>query len=165
MAKQMDINDLMPSEIKEETRRFIDTQYQGQQAVDALPPVRNRHEGYGLLAEGYVNVNSAMDSVKAAMRDCLKSLAGTDGNFQDAASNTFNSLLDTCNAVVSMGVQAMNVIYKIMDVRQSTLLPLEEAADEAASEEAGDPPGLEDEEVPDMEDEEVPDMDEHEEDE
>ena len=49
MSKQMDINDLIPSEIKDDTRRFIDTQFQGQSAEDALPLVRNRHEGYGLL--------------------------------------------------------------------------------------------------------------------
>lgn len=150
MSKQMDINDLVPSVIKDETRRFIDTQYQGQSAEGGLPPVRNRHEGYGLLAEGYVNVNSAMDNVKAAMRDCLKSLAGTDANFQDAASNTFNSLLDTCIAVVSMGVQAMNVIYKIMDVRQAEPLPLVDmAAGDPDSEEAMDedePPEVDDEE-------------------
>ncbi|MBQ1792054.1 MAG: hypothetical protein II008_17900 [Oscillospiraceae bacterium] len=43
MAKQMDINDLIPDEIKDATRRFIDTQFQGQSAVDELPLVRNRH--------------------------------------------------------------------------------------------------------------------------
>lgn len=149
MSKQMDINDLVPSVIKEETRRFIDTQYQGQSAALALPPVRNRHEGYGLLAEGYVSVNSAMDNVKAAMRDCLKSLAGTDANFQDAASNAFNSLLDTCIAVVSMGVQAMNVIYKIMDVRQSEPLPLVDMAQEEP-----EPDEETEEDIPDVEDSE-----------
>ena len=39
MAKQMDMNDLIPSEIKDSTRHFIDTQYQGQAAVDELPEV------------------------------------------------------------------------------------------------------------------------------
>ena len=40
MPKQIDINDLLPSEIKDDTRRFIDTQYQGRVALDELPPVR-----------------------------------------------------------------------------------------------------------------------------
>ena len=129
MPKQIDINDIIPSEIKDDTRRFIDTQYQGQDAIDALPPVRNRHEGYGLLAEGYVGVKGAVDNVNAAMRDCLKSLSGTDGNFQDAASNLYNALLDTCIAVAGMGVQALNVIYRIQS-RPVDATPLEELAAE-----------------------------------
>ena len=137
MPKQIDINDIIPSEIKDiipseikdDTRRFIDTQYQGQDAIDALPPVRNRHEGYGLLAEGYVGVKGAVDNVNAAMRDCLKSLSGTDGNFQDAASNLYNALLDTCIAVPGMGVQALNVIYRIQS-RPVDATPLEELAAE-----------------------------------
>ena len=129
MSKQIDINDIIPSEIKDDTMRFIDTQYQGQDAIDALPPVRNRHEGYGLLAEGYVGVKGAVDNVNAAMRDCLKSLSGTDLNFQDAASNLYNALLDTCIAVAGMGVQALNVIYRIQS-RPVDATPLEELAAE-----------------------------------
>ena len=129
MPKQIDINDIIPSEIKDDTRRFIDTQYQGQDAIDALPPVRNRHEVYGLLAEGYVGVKGAVDNVNAAMRDCLKSLSGTDGNFLDAASNLYNALLDTCIAVAGMGVQALNVIYRIQS-RPVDATPLEELAAE-----------------------------------
>lgn len=144
MSKQMDINDLLPSEIKDSTRRFIDGQYQGQSALDELPLVRNRHEGYGLLAEAYLCVSGAVDNVKAAMRDCLKALSGTDANFQDAASNAFNSLLDTCIAAVSMGVQTLNVIYKISDIRAANPTPMEAMA--------ADAPAPEDEdELPDVE--------------
>ena len=129
MSKQIDINDLLPSEIKDDTRRFIDTQYQGRVALDELPPVRNRHEGYGLLAEGFVGVKGTMDNVNAAMRDCLKSLSGTDLNFQDAASNLYNALLDECIAVAAMGVQALNVIYRIQ-CQPTEPTPLEELATE-----------------------------------
>lgn len=147
MSKQMDINDLIPDEIKDATRRFIDTQFQGQSAVDELPLVRNRHEGYGLLAEAYLGVSGAVDNVKAAMRDCLKALSGTDANFQDAASNAFNSLLDTCIAAVSMGVQTLNVIYKISDIRAANPTPMEEMASNVPAPEDED-------ELPDVEDEE-----------
>lgn len=144
MSKQMDINDLIPSEIKDSTRRFIDGQYQGQSALDELPLVRNRHEGYGLLAEAYLGVSGAVDNVKAAMRDCLKALSGTDANFQDAASNAFNSLLDTCIAAVSMGVQTLNVIYRISDIQAANPTPMEAMA--------ADAPAPEDEdELPDVE--------------
>ncbi len=147
MAKQIDINDLIPNEIKDATRRFIDTQFQGQSAVDELPLVRNRHEGYGLLAEAYLGVSGAVELVRAAMRDCLKALSGTAANFEDAASNAFNSLLDTCIAAVSMGVQTLNVIYKISDIRAANPTPMEEMAANAPAPEDED-------ELPDVEDEE-----------
>ena len=146
MSKQMDINDLIPDEIKDATRRFIDTQFQGQSAVDELPLVRNRHEGYGLLAEAYLGVNGAVDNVKAAMRDCLKALSGTDANFQDAASNAFNSLLDTCIAAVNMGVQTLNVIYKIEDIRVSDVTPMEAMAEAAEA-------AMDEDELPETEEE------------
>ena len=142
MSKQMDINDLIPDEIKDDTRRFIDAQFNGQVAENALPMVRNRHEGYGLLAEAYLGVNGAMDGVKAAMRDCLKALSGNDGNFQDAASNAFNSLLDTCIAAVHMGVQALNVIYSIEGLRRMSPTPMEELA-AAPAEDADELPEVE----------------------
>ena len=130
MSKKMDIEELIPSEIKDGTRRFIDEHFQRQTSMGMLPLVRNRHEGYGLLAEAYMSVNGGMDNLKAAMRDCLKSLAGDDGNFQDAASNAFNSLLDTCIATVRMGVQALNVIYSIEGLRAENPTPMEAMARE-----------------------------------
>lgn len=143
MPKQIGINDLLPSEIKDDTRRFIDTQYQGRVAMDELPPVRNRHEGYGLLAEGFVGVKGTMDNVNAAMRDCLKSLSGTDLNFQDAASNLYNALLDECIAVAAMGVQALNVIYRIQ-CQPTEPTPLEEMAA------ADEPEGADEDDLPDV---------------
>lgn len=149
MSKQIDINDLIPSEIKEQTRRFLDSQYQGQLSTDALPLVRNRHEGYGLLAEAYVGVNGSIDNIKAAMRDCLKALAGDDSSFQGAAENTFNALLDSAIAITGMTVQTLNVIYKIMEKRQNEPAPLVDMADGKVDPETGDP--VEEDEIPDVE--------------
>ena len=81
------------------------------------------------------------------MRDCLKALSGTDANFQDAASNAFNSLLDTCIAAVSMGVQTLNVIYKISDIRAANPTPMEELAAEMTE------TIMDEDELPDVEDE------------
>ncbi|MBQ1792053.1 MAG: hypothetical protein II008_17895 [Oscillospiraceae bacterium] len=75
---------------------------------------------------------------------CRWCATGTDANFQDAASNAFNSLLDTCIAAVSMGVQTLNVIYKISDIRAANPTPMEEMA--AAPEDEDDLPDVADEE-------------------
>ena len=131
MSKQMDVNDLLPSEIKSSTRLFVDEQFARQRDDCVLPPVRNRHEGYGLLAEAYQTVKHADDSVKLSMNNCLRALAGTDGNFQEAAGDAFNALLDSCMATVCMGVQALNVIYKIQEIWAMNPTPMEEMASEA----------------------------------
>lgn len=150
MPKQMDVNDLLPSEIKSSTRLFVDEQYKRQYDNYELPPVRNRHEGYGLLAEAYQNVKRADDNVKLAMSNCLRALAGTDGVFQEAASDAFNSLLDACIATVCMGVQTLNVIYKIQEIWAMNPTPMEEMA--ADAEEIAEEDELPD--VPDPEEEE-----------
>ena len=66
-----------------------------------------------------------------------------DSNFQDASSNLFNSLLDTCISAVSMGVQALNVIYRISDIRAASPMPLEELAQEAGTADEDDLPDVE----------------------
>lgn len=144
MPKQMDMNDLVLNELKAAVRRFVDEQYTRQAEMSALHVVRNRHEGYGLLAEAYLGVKGAVDSVKAAMGDCLKTLAGLDGVFQDAASDAFNALLDTCIAATNMGVQALNVIYSIGAIRAADVTPMEEMAAEAEA------PAEDADEIPDV---------------
>lgn len=124
--RQTDINDLIQDAIKDEARRFVDIQYVNQREEDSLPLVRNRHEAYGLMMEFFQTAAGAMDSVKAAMEDCTRALTGTDMAFQEAAENTFNSLLDTCIAVTAMGVQTLNVIYKIAESIASNVTPMEQ---------------------------------------
>lgn len=134
MPKQQTINDFIPSKIKDSTRGFIEMFYSEGAANQELAACRNRHEGYGLLAESFVSLCGAMDGVKAGMKDCLKTLSGEDQAFLSATDATYSALVDLAITCVQMGVQGMNIIHQIMDRIQSTPLPLEEFAAELDSE-------------------------------
>jgi phosphoglycolate phosphatase-like HAD superfamily hydrolase len=107
----------------------------------------NETEAAAMIKAVFLDIdNTLLDFdafVKAAMRDCLKALSGTDANFQDASSDLFNSLLDTCISAVSMGVQALNVIYRISDIRAASPTPMEELAQDAGTAEEDDLPDVE----------------------
>ena len=133
MPKQLTANDFIPSKIKDSTRCFIEMFYQEGAEGGDLSDCRNRHEGYGLLAESFVTICGAMDSVKAGMKDCLKTLSGEDQAFLSAADATYSALVDLAISTVQMGVQDMNIIQRMMDRIQRTPLPLEEYADGIAS--------------------------------
>ena len=147
MPKQLTTNDFIPSKIKDSTRGFIEMFYKEGADGGELSDCRNRHEGYGLLAESFVTLCGAVDSVKAGMKDCLKTLSGEDQAFLSATDATYSALVDLAISTVQMGVQGMNIIRQMMDRIQHTPLPLEEYANEVASEDDS-------EDVPDIEEDE-----------
>ena len=155
MSKQLDMNDLIPSAMKEQSRRFIDDEYTARHHDETLPMIRTRYEAYGKMSEGAVNVKAAMDGVTAGMRDCLKALTGMDNTYRNAAEVTYNALLDTFMAVAEMAVQTVNCIYQIEDIMARNVTPMEEMAAEALDDtgsENTDP--VEDGELPDDEEDE-----------
>lgn len=155
MSKQIDMNDLIPSALKELSRRFVDDEYTARHHDGALPLIRTRYEAYGKMSEGAVNVKAAMDGVNAGMRDCLKALTGMDNTYRNAAEVTYNALLDTFMAVAEMAVQTVNCIYQIEDIMARNVTPMEEMAAEALDDtgsENTDP--VEDGELPDDEEDE-----------
>ena len=110
MGKQIDVMELIPSALRESVRGFVDGEYNQRKYQEAVPPIRTRYEAYGKLAEGMVNVNGAMEGVKAGMRDCLKGLNGSDMVFTQSAEQTYAGLLDVMMAVAEMAVQTLNCI-------------------------------------------------------
>ena len=150
MSKQIDVADLIPSSLKTGSRAFVDTEYNDRNHQDALPPIRTRYEAYGKLSEGIVNVNGAMDGVKAGMRDCLKALTSSDTVFAQSAESTYSSLLDTLMAVAEMAVQTLNCIYKMEDVIAANPPPLVAMAET----EPDEPENIDDEDLPEADDDE-----------
>lgn len=143
MSKQIDVNDLVPSNLKESVRAFVDNEYMQRNHDEALPPIRTRYEAYGKMAEGIQGVISAMEGVKSGMKDCLKALNGLDTGFCNAAESTYSSLIDLIMTVSEMSVQTLNCIYKISDLIAANPLPLVEMAEEMEN--------IDDEDTPDAE--------------
>lgn len=71
--------------------------------------VRNRHEGYGLLAEEHVDVTRAMKNVKDGMTDFLNTLAIDDATAVDKVESLANALADAIVATVRMAAAAKRI--------------------------------------------------------
>lgn len=124
MDQQITMNDIIPNETKLAVRQFNEASYAKQNAGQQLSLCRNRHEGYGLLADNYVSVCGAVDGVKAAMKDCLKTLGGEDADFQESSDALYAALTELSISVTAMSVQALNVIQRLMERQADAPLPL-----------------------------------------
>ena len=80
-----------------------------------LSEVKNRYEGYGISAEGYVSIQKAMKSVKTDMDDFLKLLPVAEQNALNCISSLYNSALD-------VGVEALKLAAKALE--QTEWIPI-----------------------------------------
>lgn len=92
----------------------------------AASDVKNRHEGYGLLAEQFVNVNAALKMVKDSMTMLLKVLPVDDFKAMDAAGAIENSLTDLVKASLWMTAEAKRVSEDLYYKAGMVKTPLEE---------------------------------------
>ena len=95
-----------------------------------LSEVRNRHEGYGISAEGYVSIQKAMKSVKTDMADFLKLLPATEQNALNCISSLYNSALDVSVEAVKLAAQCQRILADLYD-KERILTPIEETIKEA----------------------------------
>lgn len=157
MDRQIAMKDMLPSDIKIATRSFVDALYRNSRDAHILELARNRHEGYGLLAERYVELTGADKSVDSAMKDCLKLLGSDDHAFQETVDVLYAAITELVIASARMGVQALNVASQTVE-RQcgGDGLPLLDAIDEL------DGSGLEDDsdDLGDLDGEDSDDRDE-----
>lgn len=71
--------------------------------------VKNRHEGYGILAEAHQNVIKAMKSLKDGMADLLDALPSTDSVAIDKTQSVANTLADVILTATKMAAEANRV--------------------------------------------------------
>lgn len=71
--------------------------------------VRNRHEGYGFLADAHQNVIRAMKNVKDGMNGLLDALPTDDVTAVDKTESVANALADAIVATVRMAAEAKRV--------------------------------------------------------
>ena len=129
MNKQVDVNELIPSEQMDEIRHFIESEYIDRVRENGLEEIRTRHESYGVIFEHFVHVCEAFDTVKAGMKNCAKALTYTDQGFVDILESIYSGLVEATATMSEMAVHTLNAIYKINDVITSNPLPLEALAE------------------------------------
>lgn len=128
MNKQIDINDMIPTETMISVRDFMERKSKYKSVNGELLPIRTRYEAYGVMHERFMRVCADMDSVKADMKIMGTALTYTDQSFNDVVEQTYSGLVELAAAAIDMGANALNVILEISDMIAGTPTPLEEMA-------------------------------------
>lgn len=95
--------------------------------------IKNKHEGYGFLADRHQNVTHQIKQVKDGMGDLLNSLASdNDAEAVDKVASLTNSLYDLIQSAVLMAAEARRVsddLYR-ESWNEPEKTPLEQYAEE-----------------------------------
>ena len=97
--------------------------------------VKNRHEGYGIAAEGYASLQGKMKSTKTDMGDLLKLLPNGDGDVLNVIGSLYNSAVEVAVESIKLAAQAQRIMDDLYYGESGKPTPVEEYLDE---QEAGD---------------------------
>lgn len=101
--------------------------------------VKNRHEGYGIAAEGYASLQGKMKSTKTDMDDLLKLLPNGDGDVLNVIGSLYNSAVEVAVESIKLAAQAQRIMDDLYG-ESGKPTPMEEYMDEqeaGASEDDG----------------------------
>lgn len=102
--------------------------------------VKNRHEGYGIAAEGYASLQGKMKSTKTDMDDLLKLLPNGDGDVLNVIGSLYNSAVEVAVESIKLAAQAQRIMDDLYYGESGKPTPMEEYMDEqeaGASEDDG----------------------------
>ena len=92
--------------------------------------VKNRHEGYGYLAEAHQNVIKAVKALKDGMSDLLDTLPASDSMAVDKVQSVANTLADVILTPTQMAAEANRISKDLYQESWSEPTPLEKYAEE-----------------------------------
>nr|DAN92329.1 MAG TPA: hypothetical protein [Caudoviricetes sp.] len=92
--------------------------------------VRNRHEGYGIAAEGYAEMLARMKSVKSEMDTFLKLLPSAEDSILNIVGSLYNSAIEVAEASVAFASQSQRILDDLYYGEQK-LTPIEKYIEES----------------------------------
>lgn len=104
--------------------------------------VKNRHEGYGIAAEGYASLQGKMKSTKTDMDDLLKLLPNGDGDVLNVIGSLYNSAVEVAVESIKLAAQAQRIMDDLY-YGESRPTPLEELMDAEDDEQEDENDGFE----------------------
>lgn len=104
--------------------------------------VKNRHEGYGIVAEGYSALQGKMKSVKTDMDDLLKLLPNGDGDVLNVIGSLYNSAVEVAVEAIKLAAQSQRIMDDLY-YGESRPTPLEELMDAEDDEQEDENDGFE----------------------
>ncbi len=104
--------------------------------------VKNRHEGYGIAAEGYSALQGKMKSAKTDMDDLLKLLPNGDGDVLNVIGSLYNSSVEIAVEAIKLAAQSQRIMDDLY-YGESRPTPLEEYLEETTEKQQDDNEGFE----------------------
>lgn len=109
---------------------------------DRPEPVRNRHEGYGIEAEYYENLQRSSKAVNTEMKALLAILPNSDGEFMNYCGSLYNAAIDNACASIKLAAHAQRImtdLYEDTPIEQYAASLENENADDGFSEVEDEP--------------------------
>ena len=100
--------------------------------------VKNRHEGYGIAAEGYASLQGKMKSTKTDMDDFIKLLQNGDGDVLNVVGSLYNSAVEVAVESIKLAAQAQRIMDDLYYGENGKPTPVEEYLVEQESAEQED---------------------------
>lgn len=100
--------------------------------------VKNRHEGYGIAAEGYASLQGKMKSTKTDMDDLLRLLPNGDGDVLNVIGSLYNSAVEVAVESIKLAAQAQRIMDDLYYGESGKPTPMEEYLDEQEAGESED---------------------------
>lgn len=95
--------------IEENVVGFIEFAHEIKKKTPDNKTIKNRHEGYGFLAEAHQNVIHATKAVKDGMTDLLNVLGADDSQAVDKVESIIVALQDLLKSTVEMAAEGKRV--------------------------------------------------------
>lgn len=105
--------------------------------------VKNRHEGYGIAAEGYSALQGKMKSAKTDMDDMLKLLPNGDGDVLNVIGSLYNSSVEIAVEAIKLAAQSQRIMDDLYYGESGKPTPLEEYMGEQDTEQEDEADGFE----------------------
>lgn len=135
--EQMEIDITLTSErdLKENTAKMIKFAYDQMIQEEAPTKVKNKHEGYGITAEAYVNLASKVKNIKGDMDTFLKLLSSSESDTINVCGALYNSAAETAVKAIRMAAECQRIMNDLYYGESKT--PLEQAFDELEKQDDG----------------------------
>lgn len=129
MAKdyeQMEFDTTLESErsLKDNVQTVIKFALEQIMEYDHPEKVRNRHEGYGIAAEGFSSLGQRMKNANGDMKMMLSLLPNGEGDILNVVGSLYNSAAEIAVDAIKLAAQSQRILNDLYYGEQKT--PMEE---------------------------------------
>lgn len=125
-----------------------------EEAGDPMPPVNNKHEGYGIAAEAYSRILADMKMMKKGMDDYVGELGSQGSDATNDAASLYATAMNLAIDAIGMAADMTRILNDLYYQDNRAATPIEEWNEALEAEEADSYEEAEGNEAEDLEEDE-----------